>query len=88
MDNMRIPARILEGDFAGWLRDAMNERGMSPRMVGLQAGIDPRCVAQILYGGRDPTIATALALLRLLGAEPSRSGMRSPPVGHIGQHIT
>jgi hypothetical protein len=57
---VHIPPRILEGDFAGWLRDAMNERGMSPRMLGLQAGIDPRCVAQILYGGREPTIATAL----------------------------
>jgi hypothetical protein len=83
VDNVHIPPRILEGDFAGWLRDSMNERGMSIRMLGLQAGIDPRCVAQILYGGREPTIATALALLRFFGTEPSRSSASSPVASHI-----
>jgi transcriptional regulator with XRE-family HTH domain len=69
LDGIHIPGRVLEGDFAGWLRDAMNERGMSPRTVGLQAGVDPRWVSGILYGGRQPTIATALALLRYFGEE-------------------
>jgi hypothetical protein len=70
LDGIHIPRRVLEGDFAGWLRDAMNERGMSPRTAGLQAGVDPRWVSGILYGGRQPTIATAFALLRLFGEEP------------------
>jgi DNA-binding XRE family transcriptional regulator len=82
LDNVHIPARILEGDFAGWLRDAMNEWGMSPRMVGLRAGIDPHCVTQILYGGREPSIATALALLRLFETELSRSPTPNNVVSH------
>ena len=73
MDGIHIPRRVLEGDFAGWLRDAMNERGMSPRTVGLQAGVDPRWVARILYGGRQPSMATAFALLRLFQEEPGYS---------------
>lgn len=70
MDGIHIPTQVLEGDFAGWLRSAMNERAMSPRMVGLRAGVDPRWVSRILYGGRQPTIATAFALLRFFGEEP------------------
>jgi hypothetical protein len=70
LDDIHIPRRVLDGDFAGWLRDAMNERRMSPRTVGLQAGVDPRWVSAILYGGRQPTIATAFALLRFFEGEP------------------
>jgi len=70
LDGIHIPRRVLEGDFAGWLRDAMNERGMSPRTVGLHAGVDPRWVSGILYGGRQPTIATAFALLWFFEKEP------------------
>ena len=70
LDGIHIPRRVLEGDFAGWLRDAMNKRGMSPRTVGLHAGVDPRLVSGILYGGRQPTIATAFALLWFFEKEP------------------
>lgn len=67
VDSIRIPQRIIDGDFPGWLRDAMNARHMSARMVGLQAGINPLSVKQLLYGGRQPTLITTIALLRLLG---------------------
>ena len=83
MDGIHIPRRVLEGDFAGWLRDAMNERGMSPRSAGLQAGVDPRWVTGILYGGRQPTIATALALLRLFGEEPVHATRPESPSSDI-----
>ena len=79
MDGLQIPARVLDGDFAGWLRDAMNERGMSPRLLGLQAGVHPRAVVQILYGGRQPSTATALALLRFFAAETPRPQRPIPP---------
>ena len=77
LDNIQIPARVVAGDFTGWLRDAMNEWGMSPRLVGLRAGIDPRRVTQILYGGREPSIETALALLRFFETEPSTGATKT-----------
>ena len=33
MDTIRIPQRIVDGDFAGWLRAAMKSRRMSARMT-------------------------------------------------------
>ena len=70
MESLDIPPRILEGDFAGWLRDAMTARGMSARMVGMRTGINHSTVTRLMHGERQPTLATAMGLLRLLGSEP------------------
>jgi transcriptional regulator with XRE-family HTH domain len=72
VDDARIPARIIAGDFRGWLRDAMNARHMSPRMVGRQTGLDPTAVARLLYGGRQPTLMTLMALIELFDDEAGR----------------
>jgi transcriptional regulator with XRE-family HTH domain len=63
---VRIPARMLEGDFAGWLRGAMAARGMSQRMVATLSGIDHSTVSRLLTGERQPSLGTALALIRVL----------------------
>jgi transcriptional regulator with XRE-family HTH domain len=72
VDDIRIPKRVIEGDFAGWLRDAMNARRMSARMVGLRTGLNHSGITRLLYGGREPTVATLVALLRLFGDDPAR----------------
>jgi hypothetical protein len=76
VDDIRIPTRIVEGDFRGWLSDAMNAKHMSPRMVGRQTGLDPTAVARLLYGGRQPTLMVLMALIDLFDDEP-----RSTPAG-------
>lgn len=60
-----IPARILAGDFGGWLRDAMAERGMSYRMLAVQAGVDHSTIQRLAMGGRLPSLATAVAIIRV-----------------------
>lgn len=60
-----IPARILAGDFAGWLRDAMAERRMSYRMVGMLAGVDHATIHRLASGDRLPSLATAVAIIRV-----------------------
>ena len=72
MDDIRIPTRIVEGDFRGWLRDGMNAKHMSPRMVGRQTGLDPTADARLLYGGRQPTLMTLMALIDLFDDQLER----------------
>ena len=67
MDSIRIPQRIVDGDFAGWLRDAMDSRRISARTVGLRTGMDHSTMTGLLYGHREPTLATTIALLCLFG---------------------
>jgi transcriptional regulator with XRE-family HTH domain len=70
LDDIRIPPRIIDGDFAGWLRDAMASRRLSARVVGMRTGINHSTITRLLHGGREPTLATVVALLRLFGGEP------------------
>ncbi len=63
---IRVPARILEGDFSGWLREAMASRRMSQRMLAALSGIDHTSVSRLLSGDRQPSLGTALALIRVL----------------------
>jgi hypothetical protein len=65
-EGIRVPARILEGDFSGWLRDAMATRRMSQRMLAALSGIDHTSVSRLLSGDRQPSLGTALALIRVL----------------------
>jgi hypothetical protein len=69
VESIQIPQRIIEGDVAGWLRDEMNARRMSARMVGLRAGINRTSVTKLLHGGRQPTLTTTVALVRLFGSD-------------------
>jgi transcriptional regulator with XRE-family HTH domain len=67
---LTIPPRWLEDDFAAWLHERMEERGISQRMLALSAGVSHTSVSRLLSGDRTPTLPTAIALLRVLAAEP------------------
>lgn len=75
---INVPGAILAGDFAGWLREAMESRGVSQRMLGHMSGVDHATISRLLCGDREPTLGTALALIRVLerpglqSAEPAR----------------
>jgi ribosome-binding protein aMBF1 (putative translation factor) len=66
LDNFSVPSQVLRGDFAGWLRAAMAERGFSTRMLAARAGVDHSTVYRLATGERQPSLATAMALLRVL----------------------
>jgi len=72
VDSIFIPARILAGDFGGWLRDAMAARRLSTRGLATRCGIDHSTIYRLAHGEREPSLATALALLKVLGTEPIR----------------
>lgn len=69
MDNITIPQRIIGGDFSGWLRDAMQARRLSTRMLQVRTGLDHTTIYRLAAGGREPSLATAVALLRILGGD-------------------
>jgi hypothetical protein len=65
-----LPERIVAGDVSGWLRDAMAERRLSARVVGMRTGINHSTITRLLGDdGRQPSLATIVALLRLFGAQ-------------------
>jgi transcriptional regulator with XRE-family HTH domain len=72
MSTIPIPARILAGDFAGWLREAMATRRMSTRGLAARSGIDHSTICRLTHGEREPSLSTAVALLKVLGTEPIR----------------
>jgi transcriptional regulator with XRE-family HTH domain len=72
MTTIPIPARILAGDFAGWLREAMAARRLSTRGLAARSGIDHSTICRLTRGDREPSLATAVALLKVLGTEPPR----------------
>jgi DNA-binding XRE family transcriptional regulator len=67
-----VPLAWLEGRFADWLRERMTERGVTQRMVALRSGINHSTISRLLDENRQPTLATAIALLHVLGDEPVR----------------
>ena len=67
-----LPSAWLEGRFAEWLVQRMAERQLTQRMVAKRAGISHATISRLLNEGRQPSLATALALLRVLGPEPVR----------------
>jgi DNA-binding XRE family transcriptional regulator len=67
---LTIPPRWLEDDFAAWLQERMEERGISQRMLALRAGVSHSSVSRLLSGDRSPSLPTAIALLRVLAVEP------------------
>jgi transcriptional regulator with XRE-family HTH domain len=70
LEPISIPARVLAGDFAGWLRDAMSARGLSTRGLAARSGVDHSTICRLAQGNREPTLATAVALLRVLAPKP------------------
>ncbi len=77
LPHLTIPSRWLEDDFAAWLEERMEQRGMSQRMLALRAGVSHSSVSRLLSGDRSPSLPTALALLRVLAAEPAATHLAS-----------
>lgn len=77
LPHLTIPSRWLEDDFAAWLEERMEQRGMSQRMLALRAGVSHSSVSRLLSGDRSPSLPTALALLRVLAAEPRGDAPRA-----------
>jgi transcriptional regulator with XRE-family HTH domain len=70
--DLTIPARIVKGDFSGWLRDAMTERGLTTRMLARRTEISHSTISRLMRSDRQPSLPTAIALVRVLGAPPLR----------------
>jgi DNA-binding XRE family transcriptional regulator len=66
LDRFNVPWRVLNGDFAGWLRDEMAARRMSSRMLAARAGLDHTTIFRLAGGERQPSLATAVAIIRVL----------------------
>ena len=77
-----MPLRVLEGDFAGWLRDEMKSRRITARMLAHRAGVDHTTIYRLTIGERQPSLATAVAIIRVLTVQPSRG----PFYDELSQH--
>lgn len=72
MDDLFLPSRITDGDFGGWLHDAMAERRITQRALAMRTGIDHSTISRLLARGRMPSLSTAIAIVKVLGP---RSGV-------------
>lgn len=80
-DRLVIPQRVVDGDFAGWLRDAISERGITTRVLEMRAGVDHTTISRLMRGANAPTLATAVALLRALAPTTLNDGPRHHRAG-------
>ena len=67
MEGLSLPSRVTDGDFGGWLQDALAERGISQRVLAMRTGISHSTISRLVAGNRTPSLATAVAILRVLG---------------------
>jgi ribosome-binding protein aMBF1 (putative translation factor) len=93
VNSISIPSRVVVGDFAGWLRDSMAARGLSTRGLAARSGIDHSTIYRLAKGSREPSLNTAVALLRVLGTEPLHSRLAETPLeatsyGSHDRHVT
>ncbi len=65
VDDLVLPSRITDGDFGGWLRDTMAERGISQRTLAMRTGIDHSTISRLAQG-RSPSLDTAIAIIKIL----------------------
>jgi DNA-binding XRE family transcriptional regulator len=73
VDDLFLPGRITEGDFGGWLRDAMAERRITQRALAMRTGIDHSTISRLLARDRTPSLSTAIAIVKVLGPRPRRA---------------
>jgi transcriptional regulator with XRE-family HTH domain len=78
MDQLVLPGRVTDGDFAGWLRDTMAERRISQRDLSLRTGISNSTISRLATNERAPTLKTAVAIFRVLGTPQLRGDFSSP----------
>jgi len=66
VDDLFLPGRITDGDFGGWLREAMAERRISQRTLAMRTGITHSTISRLLTAGRSPSLSTAIAIIKIL----------------------
>ena len=66
------------GDFAGWLNDEMAARRMTARMLATRAGVDHTTIYRLTLGERQPSLATAVAIIRVLTSGPAQGPFLYP----------
>ena len=64
--------------FAGWLRRAMTERGVSQQQLAARSGVDHSTISRLLGGQRNPSLATAARLARALEVSLEPAGLSLP----------
>lgn len=58
-------------EFAGWLRQSLDERGISQRQLAHRSGLHHSTISRLLKGGRNPSHRTATRLTEALeGSRP------------------
>ena len=67
MEGLSLPSRVMDGDFGGWLQDTLAERGISQRVLAMRTGISHSTISRLAAGNRTPSLATAVAIFRVLG---------------------
>ena len=72
MDDLFLPSRIIDGDFGGWLREAMTDRRITQRALAMRTGIAHSTISRLLAHGAKPSLSTAIAIVKVLGP---RSGV-------------
>lgn len=87
-EQLLIPARLLSGDLAGWLRDSMADRGMSQRMLATLTGINHSTVSRLLNGDREPSLRTAIALIQVLERPRLKVAPTVPPEEAVRRSMT
>jgi transcriptional regulator with XRE-family HTH domain len=70
VEDLPLPSRVLRGDFRGWLRTAMRERGVSQRALAMRTGVSHSTISRLLSEDRTPSLDTAVAIIRVLGPRP------------------
>ena len=70
MDDLFLPSRITDGDFGGWMRDAMAERRISQRALAMRTGINHSTISRLLAHSHVPSLSTAIAIIKILGPRP------------------
>jgi len=88
MDEFFLPDRIINGDFSGWLRDAMAERRITQRALAMRTGIDHSSISRLLARDRIPSLNTAIAIFKVLSPGSWRAGQVSyapsaPPMAEL-----
>lgn len=66
VEDLPLPSRVLDGDFCGWLRAAMRDRGMSQRALAMRTGVSHSTISRLLSEDRTPSLDTAVAIIRVL----------------------
>ena len=72
MQDLSLPGRVVDGDFAGWLNESLTSRGISQRVLAMRSGISHSTISRII-GGRSPSLGTAVAILSVLIRPPLAS---------------